>query len=60
MPSRSAFPGLDLGIHVVSLREEAVISTDCHKGSKEADGPQDHEDDPCDEEWAKLRDAENL
>jgi hypothetical protein len=45
---------------MAARRKDAVISTDSHKCSEEADHPQGHNDDPCDDEWAISGSAEDL
>lgn len=45
---------------MASRRENTVISADGHESSKEADGPQYHDNYPCDYNWAKLWNAKNL
>jgi hypothetical protein len=45
---------------MVSRREKPVVSTDSHKRREEANRPYSHEDNPCDEEGAEFRDAEDL
>jgi hypothetical protein len=40
--------------------EDAVVSTNGHEGNEEAECPQGHKNDPCDDEWAISEDAEDL
>jgi hypothetical protein len=45
---------------MASRREDAMVSADSHEGSEEADGPEGHNNDPCKDVWAILRDVEDL
>jgi hypothetical protein len=45
---------------MAARRKYAVVSTDSHKSSEEADRPQGHNDDPCDDEWAISGKTEDL
>jgi hypothetical protein len=58
--SGSTLPLLNRRVHMASRRKDTMVAADSHEGGEEADCPQGHDDDPCDDVWAILRIIEDL